>query len=196
MPHMLEMSNTFHAPRARLAHRAWLRRRRPLRLVLAVFAFAAALAWATGAFDATFEKLGKRDVPAGAVYLGTCRVVDGDTCDLATGSARVARTLRVRLHGIDTPERGERGGTAATEFLRSLLGEGAAARRLRCQATGDRVDGFGRLLARCTLPDGRDVGLLLVEHGLARAFRRYSLDYAAAEERAKAAGLGIWGAQQ
>lgn len=44
------------------------------------------------------------------------RVIDGDT--FMTGS----RKNPVRLANVDAPERSERGGTAATKALRSLIG--------------------------------------------------------------------------
>lgn len=43
------------------------------------------------------------------------RIIDGDTLDTSTGW--------VRLFGVDTPERGQRCATEATEHLRELAGD-------------------------------------------------------------------------
>lgn len=60
---------------------------------------------------------------------------------------------------------------------------------LSCQALGR--DGYGRIIARC-FANGKDIGAVLVDAGLAWAFRRYSDDYTAQEAGAKATGIGIW----
>jgi len=74
------------------------------------------------------------------------RVIDGDTLVARVdGEAR-----RVRLIGIDTPERGECGFGAAGARLRALVG----GRRVRLEAdpTQDREDRYGRLLAYVRRP--------------------------------------------
>mgnify|MGYP001288358451 CR=1 FL=1 len=48
------------------------------------------------------------------------RVVDGDTIDVLTDAKE---TIRIRLHGIDCPERGQPFGNNATQALKaSILG--------------------------------------------------------------------------
>ena len=44
------------------------------------------------------------------------RIIDGDTFETAS------RKRPVRLAGVDAPEKGERGGAAATQALRDLIG--------------------------------------------------------------------------
>lgn len=91
-------------------------------------------------------------------------VVDGDTVRLAGQT--------VRLVGFDTPETyraqcdAERArGNAATERLRELIDQAAAARL----AYLPRRDQYGRDLARLML-DGQDVADLMVGEGLARRY--------------------------
>jgi micrococcal nuclease len=85
-------------------------------------------------------------------------VVDGDTID-------VGGLGRVRVIGIDTPERGECGFETASKRLAALvLGE----RVVLVQAAGDDVDRYGRLL-RYVDVDGVDAGLALIEEGWAIA---------------------------
>ena len=91
---------------------------------------------------------------------GSVEVIDGDT--LRAGDARL------RLWGIDAPEAGDPGGARATSTIAAMI-EGRA---LACRDMG--LDQFGRVLVRCDLPDGRDLGCALVSAGAARDWPRYS----------------------
>ena len=122
-----------------------------------------------------------------AMITGPARVVDGDTIDVGV--------VRIRLHGIDAPEAGQtcvrpdggewECGTASSNRLAELV-EG---RIVECEAI-DR-DVYGRIIGRC-FHTGVDKNALLVDEGLAWAFRRYSEDYVEFEERAQKARIGIW----
>lgn len=122
-----------------------------------------------------------------AKVVGTARVVDGDTIDIGV--------VRVRLHGIDAPEAGQTCGrsnggewdcgTASSNRLAELI-EG---QRIECEALDK--DPYGRIVGRC-FHNGVDKNALLVDEGLAWAFRRFSDDYVDHEERAQAARIGIW----
>lgn len=59
------------------------------------------------------------------VYRATCtRVIDGDTfvADVDLGF-RVHIEVRIRIRGVDTPERGEDGWAEARDFLERFLGD-------------------------------------------------------------------------
>jgi micrococcal nuclease len=92
--------------------------------------------------------------PPGTVTV--TRVIDGDTIEVSDGN-------RVRLIGIDTPERGECGYDEATAALRSLIG-GAQVRLV--PGARDDVDRYGRLL-RYVEANGMDANLEMVRSGLA-----------------------------
>jgi len=119
---------------------------------------------------------------------GKVRVIDGDTIDVGS--------TRVRLHGIDAPERGQpcttlggqnwACGDWVTRQTRDLF-EGQDA---TCQAVD--TDRYGRIVARCDVA-GRDMGRALVQGGLAYAYRKYSLDYDLDEKAAFVADAGIHG---
>ncbi len=92
------------------------------------------------------------------------RVVDGDTL-----RARIGRsTERVRLIGIDAPERGECYSTRATALLR-VLAQGTVVRILG-DSTQRVRDRYGRLLAYVVLADGIDAGRVLLVRGAAVVF--------------------------
>jgi micrococcal nuclease len=92
-------------------------------------------------------------------------VVDGDTIDVALDSGR--RT-RVRVIGVDTPERGQCFFTRATDATERL----AALKRvvLAGDATRATHDRYGRLLAYVWLAGGHDLGLQLLRDGVARVY--------------------------
>lgn len=87
-------------------------------------------------------------------------VIDGDTIDTSAG--------RVRIVGIDTPERGECGYREATELLERLLPEGATVTLVFAEGQND-TDRHGRLLRHVLTADGVDVALRELSEGLAVA---------------------------
>ena len=129
---------------------------------------------------------------ASSAWAGTLRgaahVVDGDTIDVADE--------RVRIQGLDTPERGQkcldaagavyRCGKAATEALKSLIGDAP----VRCELEPERGR-YGRAIGTCFTSDGVDVADWLIRNGLGLAYRKYSLRYVAAEEEAISARRGM-----
>ena len=125
------------------------------------------------------------------------RVVDGDT--IVTRAAGGAEE-RVRLLLVDTPEthpEAECYGPEASDFARGLMPRGSAVRLERDVTNRDR---HGRLLRYVWLPDGTLLSERLAEAGMARhvVYRgvdvRYRAHIAAAEQRARLAGAGLWGA--
>ncbi len=84
-------------------------------------------------------------------------VIDGDTIDLGNGE-------RVRLVGIDTPERGECGYEKAADALSALV----LGRQVELVRSDEDRDRYDRLL-RYVDVDGVDAGLELVRRGLAVA---------------------------
>lgn len=93
------------------------------------------------------------------------RVVDGDTLYLD------GVETRIRLWGLDAPERGQPGGNAAKRALREI----AHGERLRCKEVD--IDRYGRIVGKCFLADGGDVAALMIESGKAREYVRYSGGY-------------------
>ncbi|MEL6521042.1 MAG: thermonuclease family protein [Pseudomonadota bacterium] len=89
-------------------------------------------------------------------------VIDRDTLILST------REHRLRLWGVDAPEKGEQGTQRATIALRSLV-DGKRIAWIEVD-----VDRYGRSVARVFLDDGREVNRLMIEGGSAREYCRYS----------------------
>jgi endonuclease YncB( thermonuclease family) len=96
--------------------------------------------------------------PASDVWT-VLRVIDGDTVDVRRG----ATTERIRMIGIDTPERGECGfGPASSELATLVLGEEV---KLVAGAGDDRGP-YDRLLRYIDIGE-IDAGLSLIQQGLA-----------------------------
>jgi micrococcal nuclease len=91
------------------------------------------------------------------------RVVDGDTIKMKDGA--------VRLWGFNTPERYQPRYFAAAAKLEELV----VGQKLDCHVRD--IDRYQRRVAQCFLPDGRDIGELMVSSGLARDYTRYSKGY-------------------
>ena len=124
----------------------------------------------------------------GAEFMvGPVRVVDGDTVYMGKE--------RIRLQGIDTPERGQRCldgkgvsyrcGRAATLALRGMVGDNY----VMCVTEGRGK--YGRALGTCYTMDGVDLNGWLVRHGYALAYRKYNLRYTAEEAAAWREDLGM-----
>ncbi len=123
------------------------------------------------------------------------RVIDGDTIVVMLDGAQE----KVRLLGIDTPEKDSRYtkaepmNKAATRRVKEL----AENRTVTLVSGGkDKMDKYGRLLAYVILPDGRVLNEILVKEGLAAVYRWFEYSekrrYIVMEAEAKAACKGIW----
>ena len=87
------------------------------------------------------------------------RIIDGDTLELSSG--------RVRLFGVDTPERGERCYRQALNGLRQLAGS-----TVKVESGPRAQDPGGRLLYYLYTVTGNSIDEILVREGLARAWTR------------------------
>lgn len=115
-------------------------------------------------------------------------IFDGDTFRVTDGSRRV----KVRLCGVDAPEKRQRLGLAARDKLRSLLADG----QVRLVET-DR-DRYGRTVAEVFTPSGQFINAELVRVGMAWYYPRYSRNcpnrvaVIRAEAEARADRLGVF----
>ncbi len=126
------------------------------------------------------------------------RDVDGDTIVARAFKRGRGRVVRVRLLGIDTPEKFgglECGALRASKFTRRYL------RRRRVKLITDpgqeRRDRYGRLLAYVSR-NGRLAQTAILARGLAKVYApdgRFTRikPFIRAQSRARAAGRGVWG---
>ena len=117
------------------------------------------------------------------------RIVDGDTVVLEVSGGR----HRVRLAGIDAPERNQPWSDASTRELRRQI----AGRHVVVE--WDKVDRWKRLIGVIRL-SGEDINLHMVDRGLAWHYKKYQREqtpgqreaYSAAESDAQRARRGLW----
>ena len=106
------------------------------------------------------------------------RVIDGDTF-MASGK-------RIRLWGIDAPEKTQSLYSLSAKFLASLISGGI----LRCKSLYQ--DRYQREVMHCSIND-IDVGSAMVRWGMARDYRRFSKGFYEEDQAiAKTKKLGIW----
>jgi endonuclease YncB( thermonuclease family) len=118
---------------------------------------------------------------------GVASVIDGDTIDI--------HGQRIRLFGIDTPEKAQtcddeagqpyRCGTKAAFALSDFIGRSPVS----CEEKA--VDRYGRIVGRC-FARNQDINEHMVRSGWALAYRRYASDYIGAEQEAKNNRRGVW----
>lgn len=121
-------------------------------------------------------------------------VADGDTLTLLDG--RQAQH-RIRLDGIDAPERKQPFGQRSRQSLTEL------AKGRRATADCPKTDRYGRAVCRVSV-DGVDVGLAQLERGMAWHYLKYAheLDppvrvrYERAEREARTGRAGLWSQPQ
>lgn len=119
-----------------------------------------------------------------ASFDGRCiGVVDGDTIEVLDGTT----PRRIRLDGIDAPERSQPFSEKSRQHLAYLV----FGKAVRVEAHG--TDRWDRLIARVTA-GGRDLSEAMIAAGYAWHFKRYSADstLAALELDARRAARGLW----
>lgn len=116
------------------------------------------------------------------------RVLDGDTIEILESGNRLTR---VRLAGIDAPEKSQPFGQRSRQALSSMVAQRTVT------VTGGDTDRYGRLLGTVWL-DAKDVNAEQIRKGLAWAYRYHGNpvkpDYAALENEARCQATGLWSA--
>jgi endonuclease YncB( thermonuclease family) len=112
-------------------------------------------------------------------------VIDGDTYDvLLQGN----KTVRVRMEGIDAPERGMPFYQKSKKYLSDLC----LGKQIKIKITG--VDNHERFLAYSYLEDDKELSQEMIKAGLAWHFKKYNSDSGLSEleHEAKTLGKGLW----
>ena len=110
-------------------------------------------------------------------------IADGDTVTVLRGQ----KQIRVRLEGIDAPERSQAFGTRAKDSLADLV----AGKVVTVRRTG--TDQYGRTIARLFV-DQIDVSQVQTEKGMAWHYSHFSTDETLAklQDKARSDRAGLW----
>jgi len=121
------------------------------------------------------------------------KVTDGDTVNVLDQT----KTLhKIRLQGIDAPERKQAFGRKSTQNLaKYVAGE-------YIEVEYDKRDRYGRIVGKL-IKDGQDINLLQVKDGFAWHYKYYQTEqseldrmlYSSAELEARNKKLGLWSAK-
>ena len=113
------------------------------------------------------------------------KITDGDTFHLLSGG----QTVKVRLYGIDAPEKKQEHGTVATEALRQLCSQ------QNVKVKVHNTDRYGRSVGELWLNDTLHVNLWMLQQGHAWWYQAYAKkrpDFEEAQLKAQSERVGLW----
>lgn len=122
----------------------------------------------------------------GSKYSGkVISIIDGDTYDILLQGNR---TIRVRMEGIDAPEKG----MPFYRVSKNHLSELCFNEKVKIIVTG--IDDNNRILAYSYIADGKELGQEMVKEGMAWHFKKYNSDSVLSnlEIEARKSKKGIW----
>lgn len=112
------------------------------------------------------------------------RILDGDTLEVINAK----RPVRIRLAGIDAPEKKQAYGRWSTEVLKSLVGGKSVT------VSYTQRDRYGRILGQIFAPDRVNVNQFMVRAGAAWVYTQYNTDPAlpGLQNEARQQRRGLW----
>lgn len=118
----------------------------------------------------------------------TVRVVGISDGDTFTAINQDKLQLKIRIYGIDAPEKGQDFGNRAKQALSDLV----MGKDILIDVQS--MDSWGRYIAYVFTPEGEDVSLVMLQEGMAWHFAKYDSTekYARAESRARSSRTGLW----
>lgn len=112
-------------------------------------------------------------------------VTDGDTFTVVN---KDNLQLKIRIWGIDAPEKGQDYGNKAKQVLSDYIYGKEIVIDVQSR------DSWGRYISYVFTPEGKDISLIMLNEGMAWHFTKYDSteEYHRAEEEARAKRIGLW----
>ena len=112
-------------------------------------------------------------------------VSDGDTITVLDDMDK--GRFRIRLYGIDAPEKKQDFGQKAKQYLSSRLFRKAVVIRYK------EIDRYGRIVGKVYL-DNEEINVDMLKNGYAWHYKKYdnSEEYSQAEINSREKGIGLW----
>lgn len=128
---------------------------------------------------------------AAVLHGSVVSVSDGDTVKVLGSENQL---FKIRLMGIDAPEKSQSYGHQSKQFLSDLI------YKKQVQVEWSKKDRFGRIVGKIRLMDGTDVCLAQLKSGMAWHYKKYESEqnlkdrilYSDAEVKARDSGVGLW----
>jgi endonuclease YncB( thermonuclease family) len=113
------------------------------------------------------------------------KIADGDTFTLLVNGKE---QVKIRIDGIDAPEKGQAYGNRAKEYLSGMIWGEVITVQVK------KKDRYGRSIGRVSTSTIKDVGIEMIKAGYAWQYRDYNndLSYTTAENRARKNMKGLW----
>lgn len=113
------------------------------------------------------------------------KITDGDTFVLLDKNRN---QIKIRLDGIDAPEKNQAYGNKAKQYLSSMIWG------VPVKVNVTKKDRYGRSIGKVSTAQIKDVNLEMIKAGYAWHYKEYNQDksYASAETNARKKRLGLW----
>lgn len=126
-----------------------------------------------------------------AYYVKVVGITDGDTFNGLTADKQL---LKIRIYGIDAPEKNQAFGTRSKQYLSNLIFGKQICIKFQLTKKGKPKRSWDRYIAWAYTPAGKDVSVEMLKAGMAWHYKKYDStpEYAKYEDKARKAKLGLW----
>ncbi len=122
-----------------------------------------------------------------------CKVIKVSSGDTVHVLDQSSSRHKIRLGGIDAPEKKQAFGNKSTKNLSRLIAG------INVEVEYNKRDRYGRIIGKL-IKDGQDINLLQIKHGYAWHYKHYQKDqskldrvlYSSAENEARKKTIGLW----
>ena len=124
-------------------------------------------------------------------YVKVVGITDGDTF---TGLTDSKQQIKIRIYGIDAPEKNQAFGTRSKQYLANLIFGKQVRITLQLTKKGRPKRSWDRYVAWVFTSDDKDVSAEMLKAGMAWHFKKYDStpEYAKYEAEARKTKLGLW----